>query len=402
MGAAAEPHHPEARRGHGPSAGEHDPKGGEARRAGRGRHDVAGESREHPVRGGEEGAEEGRDACQQQERARRGDQQGVAAGQSELAGEKDPPRSPPVRQAPARDGQDQVHDRLGDEEEREPALVDAHPAPKGEEEEGVADRRDAEQRRGHQHPAIEPVGPQGAQRAPEPGCGPGMVGRAVLDEQHEDRQAAHGDEAARQEDVAVRAGGDAQQHDRQQGPGERTPGVEHPVQPEGLPEPPRGSRQGDQGVPGPGADPLAEPVRGEPAQDREPPPGTPQSQARHGREPVPGAGDLPVAAPAVGQQCSHQPRQGRGEAHQPVRRPELQRGEPQADGQVQRQDRGHHLAGDVGDEAGHAEQRHVGSDEQAAPAARAGTLAGGRPGLPIQNRRGPPGEIHACPRVLGP
>src|SRR5207253_3027285 len=86
MGAAAEPHHPEARRGHGPSAGEHDPKDGEARRAGRGRHDVAGESREHPVRGGEEGAEEGRDAYQQQERARRGDQQGVAAGQRERSG----------------------------------------------------------------------------------------------------------------------------------------------------------------------------------------------------------------------------------------------------------------------------------------------------------------------------
>ena len=70
-----------------------------------------------------------------------------------------------------------------------------------------------------------------------------MTGGAVLDEQHEDGQAPRGDEEARQEDVAVRAGGDAQQHDGQERPGEGPPGVEHPVQPEGLPEAPRGSRK---------------------------------------------------------------------------------------------------------------------------------------------------------------
>ena len=122
---------------------------------------------------------------------------------------------------------------------------------------------------------------------------------------------------------------------------------------------------------GSGADPLADAVDGDDradAADRVA--GRDQGHLAQGREPVAEPGHLLVAAPAVGGEAAGDLDQRRGAAVGAVDRAEDQRAGAEAEDEVHRQDRRHHLRGDVRQQADGAEHDHVARHPQAGGAAR--------------------------------
>ena len=84
-----------------------------------------------------------------------------------------------------------------------------------------------------------------------------------------------------------------------------------------------------------------------------------QSQLADRGEPVADAGDGLEPLPAIGRVPTDEAQYCGRSRVEPVQQTELQRVQAESEHQVERQDRGHHLGGDVGDQADHAECEDV-------------------------------------------
>ena len=125
-----------------------------------------------------------------------------------------------------------------------------------------------------------------------------------------------------------------------------------------------GDAQRDQGVARGGADALADAIEQDEAGDAaQGAADDQQTEAADGRQGVAGGGDLFCAPPAVGGERGAEAHEARGALVQAVDDAELQRGDVQLVQQVQRQDGGDHLRGDVGEQAGDAEEEDGAADE---------------------------------------
>ncbi len=159
----------------------------------------------------------------------------------------------------------------------------------------------------------------------------------------------------------MRQGGEqGEGHQRaQQGAGR----VQRAVDAEGQAEPFGRRAQRDQRIARRGADALADAVDRDGGGRQAPrPAGRQQADLADGRHPVAQDGDVAVAAPAIAHQAAGQARR-RGDAlRQAVDEAELQRRHAHGEDEPDRQDRRHHLGGDVRQQAGQAEEPDVGRD----------------------------------------
>ena len=208
----------------------------------------------------------------------------------------------------------------------------------------------------------------------------------------------------------VLVGRQRQQREAEQRAEHRAAGVHRAVHAEGGAELVLRAAERDHRVARGGPDALADPVDEQHGGQAAEGGGRQQAELADRREAVAEPRDLAVAAHAVGDEAEDQPREGRAALVDAVQDAVLQRVQAEDLDGVERQDRRHHLGGDVGEKAGQTEQQHRSSDERAAGLTGGGKAAAGaqeRDGildLVHGERRGGdrlPGTVNAAARKAG-
>jgi DtxR family transcriptional regulator, Mn-dependent transcriptional regulator len=193
----------------------------------------------------------------------------------------------------------------------------------------------------------------------------------VLDEEHEGQDADEGEQEADDEDGVEPPRQDHQQRERDDRPEQGAERVHRAVHAERYAQTLALRAQRDEGVPRGRPDALAGSVDSNDGGDAKPgTAGGEHAQLGEGRQPIAKAGHLLVTLPAVSGDAAEDAHQCADAVIQAVDDPEGQRRDAQRDDEIDRQHRGDHLRGDVGQHADQAQEDHVGRDPGHQPAAQ--------------------------------
>ena len=194
-------------------------------------------------------------------------------------------------------------------------------------------------------------------------------------QQGDDRHAEDCETEADDEHGVEVAGQQREQREGEQRPDHRAGSVECPVNSERVTQSAGRRRSCDESVPRSRSDPLAGSVDGHcGAEGRQGPDGE-QREFRRRRQDIARGRYCLGTTGSVGDVTAGEPGRGTDALVQPVDDAECQRRQPQANGDEQRQDRGHHLRGDVGEHARDAEQHDRSRDARPPPFRRSSTWA---------------------------